>query len=72
MIVCHVFYTINLMKRFFVVALIFVLAGAGVVWGVDYYQYVQSPEYQAELKMQELEALANAIQSAPSTPSASR
>lgn len=54
--------------KFFVVALLFVLAGAGIVWGVDYYQYVQSPEYQAELKTRELEALAKADMYGGSTP----
>ncbi len=54
--------------KFFGVALIFVLAGAGVVWGIDYYQYMRSPEYQTKLNSEKLQAAAKADTYGGSTP----
>ncbi len=54
--------------KFFGIALLFVLVGAGIVWGVDYYQRVRSPEYQVELEMKKLEAAAKADTYGGSTP----
>lgn len=54
--------------KFFGVALIFVLVGAGIVWGIGYYQYLQSPEYQIKLNSEKLQAAAKVDIYGGSTP----